>query len=219
MTHESNTFYAKDLVIEENMEKKEKPGDDHSYMFGHLFTDHMLVCDYDRHNGGWQMPKIQPFQDLYLEPSNATLHYSIECFEGAKAYKKEDDPSIVNMFRIDKNFERMNSSHRQLGFPEFNANEMIELTRKLIDLDKDWIPERPMHSIYIRPFSIAMDNKIGVNRINKVKTMVILSPVGPYYPRGFVPIKLYCDTQVVRAWPLGFGDKKIGGNYGPTIKT
>ena len=76
-----------------------------------------------------------------------------------------------------------------------------------------------MHSIYIRPFSIAMDSKIGVNRINKVKTMVILSPVGPYYPRGFVPIKLYCDTQVVRAWPLGFGDKKIGGNYGPTIKT
>lgn len=53
MTQESNTFYAKDLVIEENMEKKEKPGDDHSYMFGHLFTDHMLVCDYDRHNGGW----------------------------------------------------------------------------------------------------------------------------------------------------------------------
>lgn len=76
-----------------------------------------------------------------------------------------------------------------------------------------------MHSIYIRPFSITMDNKIGINQINKMKTMVILSPVGPYYPRGFVPIKLYCDTGVVRAWPLGFGDKKIGGNYAPTIKT
>lgn len=64
-----------------------------------------------------------------------------------------------------------------------------------------------------------MDDKIGVNRINKMKTMVILSPVGPYYPRGFVPVRLYCDTQVVRAWPLGFGDKKLGGNYAPTIKT
>lgn len=80
----------------------------------------MLVCDYDRHNGGWQKPKIQPFQDLYLDPANATLHYSIECFEGAKAYKKEGDPSVVNMFRIDKNYRRMNSSHRQLGMPMFN---------------------------------------------------------------------------------------------------
>ena len=76
-----------------------------------MFTDHMLVCDYDRYNGGWQSPKIQPFQPLYLDPANATLHYSIECFEGAKAYKKEGE-DVVNMFRIDKNYERMNSSHR-----------------------------------------------------------------------------------------------------------
>lgn len=57
----------------------------------------------------------------------------------------------------------MNASHRQLGFPEFNGKEMIELTKILIDLDRDWIPERPMHSMYLRPFSIAMDNKIGIN--------------------------------------------------------
>jgi branched-chain amino acid aminotransferase len=69
----------------------------------------------------------------------------------------------VNIYRIDKNYERMNASHRQLGFPEFNGGEMIELTKKLIELDKDWIPERPLHSMYIRPFSIAMDNKIGMN--------------------------------------------------------
>ena len=56
-----------------------------------------------------------------------------------------------------------------------------------------------------------------------MKTFVVLSPVGPYYPRGFVPVKLYCDETVVRAWralawqtskwPNGFGDKKIGGNF------
>jgi len=125
----------------------------------------------------------------------------------------------VNLYRLDKNYERMNNSHRQLGFPEFNGNEMIELTKKLIELDKDWIPERPLHSMYLRPFSIAMDNKIGMNSIDKMKLMVCMSPVGPYYPRGFVPLKLYCETNVVRAWPQGFGDSKVGANYGPTIKT
>ena len=153
-----------------------------------------------------------------LEPSNATLHYSIECFEGLKAYKKHDDPSVIQMFRVDKNYDRMNTSHRQLGFPLFSTKQMVECTRRLIDIDRDWLPHREMHSMYIRPFSFSMDNKLGVTQINKMTTIVCLSPVGPYYPQGFVPISLYCDTQVVRAWPQGFGDKKLGGNYAPTIR-
>ena len=64
-----------------------------------------------------------------------------------------------------------------------------------------------------------MDNRLGISSISKMKTFVCLSPVGPYYPRGFVPVKLFCDTSVVRAWPGGFGDKKVGGNYAPTLKT
>lgn len=151
------------------------------------------------------MPNV-PFQ---LDPANCTLHYSIECFEGAKAYRTVDDRII--MFRIDENFRRMNTSHRQLGIAEFNVDEMVECCRRLIEVEKDWIPNKPQHSLYIRPTSICMDNKLGISRVTKSKTFIIMSPVGPYYPRGFVPVKLYCDTSVIRAWPNGFGDKKIGG--------
>ena len=56
-----------------------------------------------------------------------------------------------------------------------------------------------------------MDDRLGMSRIQKSKTFVILSPVGPYYPRGFVHVKLFVDKNVIRAWPSGFGDKKIGG--------
>jgi branched-chain amino acid aminotransferase len=48
-----------------------------------------------------------PFE---LDPSNATLHYSIECFEGTKAYISPDKK--VLLFRPDKNLERMNVSHK-----------------------------------------------------------------------------------------------------------
>jgi len=41
--------------------------------------------------------------------------------------------------------------------------------------------------------------------------------VGPYYPEGFKPVKLYADRDNVRAWPGGAGDTKVGGNYAPTI--
>lgn len=142
-------------------------------------------------------------------PENATLNYSIECFEGAKAYRTVD--KRVLMYRFDQNCRRMNSSHTQLGIPNFDIHQMVAATKKLIEIEKDWIPDRPMHSLYIRPTSIAMDNRLGMSRIHKSKTFVILSPVGPYYPRGFVPVKLFCDTSVIRAWPQGFGDKKIGG--------
>lgn len=96
---------------------------------------------------------------------------------------------------------------------------MLECLKELIKIEKDWIPERPFHSLYIRPTSICMDNKLGLSSVKKARTFVVLCPVGPYYPRGFVPVKLYCDTNIVRAWPQGFGDKKIGGNYAPTLKT
>lgn len=158
---------------------------------------------------------IAPFM---LDPANATLHYSIECFEGAKAFINQKDPSKVIMYRINKNFERMLRSHEQLGFPKFDVDEMTKITGKLIDIERDWIPNRPSHSLYIRPSSIAMDNRLGISTIRRMKTFVVLCPVGPYYPRGFVPVKLYCDTNVVRAWPFGFGNKKVGGNYAPTIK-
>lgn len=112
----------------------------------------------------------------------------------------------------------MNNSHKQLGFPSFDVNQMVELVKTLMDLERDWIPRKPMHSMYIRPFSIAMDSKIGLSNVEKMKLMVVMSPVGPYYPRGFVPLRLYCDQMAVRAWPRGFGDKKVGGNYAPTIR-
>lgn len=171
---------------------KPKPSKDHQYTFGGISTDHMLEIDFDLKNGGWQTPKIVANKDFELDPANATLHYSIECFEGTKAFRTVD--GRVQLFRIDKNFERMNSSHRQLGFPELNIEELIECTKKLVELDKDWIPDRDSHSLYLRPTSICMDDRLGMSRVSKMKTFIVLSPVGPYYPKGFVPVKLYCDT-------------------------
>lgn len=148
---------------------------------------------------------------------NATLHFSIECFEGLKAYKTDDDRVLI--YRPDRNFMRMNSSHKQLALPQFDPHEMTKCLVELIRLDQDWIPKRDLHSLYIRPTGISMDNTFEIGQSQKAKVFVVLSPVGKYYPRGFVPVKLLCDTKYIRAWPQGFGDKKVGGNYAPTIKS
>lgn len=88
----------------------------------------------------------------------------------------------------------MNISHTQLGLPPFDGTEMVECLKELVKLEKDWIPDKPLHSLYIRPTSICMDNRLGLSSVKKAKTFVVLCPVGPYFPAGFVPTKLYCDT-------------------------
>jgi branched-chain amino acid aminotransferase len=54
---------------------------------------------------------------------------------------------------------------------------------------------------------------VGVSPARAIRAYTILSPVGPYYPTGFKPVKLLADTHHVRAWPGGTGDVKLGSNY------
>lgn len=63
-----------------------------------------------------------------------------------------------------------------------------------------------------------MDNTLGVKKPSNCKIYTVLSPVGPYYPKGFKPIKLYCETEHIRSAPGGTGNLKIGGNYAPGIR-
>ena len=104
----------------------------------------------------------------------------------------------------------MNVSHKQLGLPNFDKDEMIKCLKDLLKIEKAWIPDRPYHSVYIRPTSIAMNNDLALGRVTKSKTFIILFPTGPYFAK-IEPLNLVCGTDLVRAWPNGFGDKKVGG--------
>jgi len=64
---------------------------------------------------------------------------------------------------------------------------------------------------------IGTQRAIGVNAPDEALLFVILSPVGPYFPRGFVPVSLYGTTEFVRAAPGGTGAYKLGSNYAPGV--
>jgi len=42
--------------------------------------------------------------------------------------------------------------------------------------------------------------------------------MAPFHAKGFSPISLYTDENIVKAYPGGTGEFNIGGNYGPVIK-
>lgn len=133
-----------------------------------------------------------------------------------KAYL--DPAGKARLFRPDLNMRRLNGSMVKLALPSLDGEGFLECIKKLVAVDKSWIPTGEGYSLYLRPTVIATWPYLGVNQAQSAKLFVIACPVGPYYPDGFKPVKLFADTHHVRAWPGGTGDSKLGGNYAPTIR-
>ncbi|KAJ3883107.1 branched-chain amino acid aminotransferase II [Lentinula edodes] len=195
-------------------EKPRTPPPSKSLVFGHTFTDHMLTIPWSSLEG-WGAPKIEPYGPLSLEPSSTVLHYAQTIFEGMKAYR--DEHGNVTLFRPDMNMKRMNTSAARVALPTFDSDALLQLIKKLIHCERDWIPKEPGHSLYIRPTMIGTQKFIGIAPPSEALLFVICSPVGPYYPDGFKPIALYGTTEYIRAAPGGTGAYKLGVNYAPGV--
>jgi len=178
--------------------------------FGKYFTDHMLEADYE--NGEWKNVEIKPYQPLVLEPSLSALHYGQAIFEGIKAYKDENGNAFI--FRPYENFQRFNISAARMNMPEIPEEIFIEGMRQLIAIDKNWIPSKPEHSLYIRPLMYATDTALGVRPSETYKFLIILSPCGPYFA---APMKIAVEERYTRAAPGGVGFSKNAGNYGGSM--
>ena len=178
--------------------------------FGKYFTDHMLEADYK--NGAWQNIQIRPYRPLLLEPSLSALHYGQAIFEGMKAYKDTNGDTFL--FRPYDNFQRFNISAARMNMPEIPEEIFIEGLRQLVEIDKDWIPSRHDHSLYIRPLMFATDTALGVRPSDTYKFLIILSPTGPYYAE---PMKIAVEERYTRAAPGGVGFAKNAGNYGGSM--
>ncbi|MFT6983686.1 MAG: branched-chain amino acid aminotransferase, partial [Crocinitomicaceae bacterium] len=114
--------------------------------FGKVFSDHMLVMDYK--DGQWEDAEIMPFEDLQMHPATSAIHYGQSIFEGMKANKDEDGNVLI--FRPDMNAKRFAESCERMCMPEIPEEVFVDLIKKVVDLDRDWIPNKPGYSLYIR---------------------------------------------------------------------
>lgn len=203
-----------EIKIEKTQHPKPKP-DQNALGFGQIFTDHMFMLDYEE-GKGWYNPRIVPYGPLQLDPSIMIVHYGQATFEGLKAYRTKNNE--INLFRPYANMERMNISNERLCIPALDVDFAVEAIKKVVEVDQDWIPEAEGTSLYIRPFIFATDPYLGVRPSHTYYFMVILSPVGAYYPEGINPVKIYVEDTYVRAVKGGLGFTKTPGNYAASLK-
>lgn len=197
-------------------EPKKLPEENDPLVFGTIFTDHMFIMDYET-GKGWHKARIVPYGPIPLDPSAMVFHYGQEMFEGLKAYKAED--GRVLLFRPDKNIERANHTNERICIPQIPEDDFLDALKALVKTDRAWIPTKPGTSLYIRPFIIATDPFLGVRPSDTYKFMIILSPVGAYYPEGLNPVKIWIEDEYVRAVKGGIGEAKTGGNYVASLKS
>jgi branched-chain amino acid aminotransferase len=192
---------------------KTKP-DDGKLGFGTIFTDHMFNMDYNPEDG-WHNARIEPYQNLVLDPATMVLHYGQAVFEGLKAYRTAQ--GAIQLFRPKDNFTRLNRSCKFLCIPKIDEEFALKALKELLTIEKDWVPKAPQTSLYIRPTIIATDPFLGVRASHTYRFFIILSPVGAYYPEGFNPVKILVTKDHVRAVQGGLGESKTPANYAASL--
>ena len=184
--------------------------DFNNLQFGRTFSDHMFVADFE--NGEWSNLQVMPFSNFSLSPASASLHYGQTIFEGLKAFRNKDQEIVL--FRPEYNWERFCQSAKRMCMAEIPEEVFMKGLRKLLEIDKEWVPTNEGSSLYIRPYMFADEEFLGVKPSSKYKFVIITSPAAGYYS-GAVKVKV--EKKYVRAAEGGVGMAKNGGNYAASL--
>jgi branched-chain amino acid aminotransferase len=182
--------------------------------FGRIFTDHMVLIRFDPARG-WHDASVQARAPVPLDPAAAVLHYAQEIFEGLKAYRTADGGAAL--FRPDANARRFRHSAERLAMAPLPEPIFVEAVRQLVLADRDWIPDAPGGSLYLRPFMISSEVFLGVKPSANYLFMVIASPVGSYFKGKSQSVSVWISDRYTRAAHGGTGDAKCGGNYAASL--
>lgn len=182
--------------------------------FGDHFTDHMVSIIWTAADG-WHDAQVLPYGPIAMDPASSVLHYGQEIFEGMKAYRRADDSIVI--FRPEENARRLNESAVRLALPELPVELFVEATKRLVEIDSEWVPRGADQSLYLRPFMIADESFLGVRAAQRARFMVIASPAGPYFTGGVKPVSIWLSQDFARAGHGGTGAAKCGGNYAASL--
>jgi len=185
--------------------------------FGKYFSDHLFSARYAR-SKGWHDLQVAPYQSLALDPAASVLHYGQALFEGLKAFRQPD--GSVALFRPDYNWARMVSGAERLCMVAPTREVFFSGLQALLEVDTRWVPHDPSGSLYIRPTLIGTEGFLGVRPAEELLFYILLSPVGSYYGGDVAkPVRIWVETEAVRAVPGGLGSTKAGANYAASLQS
>ena len=181
-----------------------------SLPFGYQKTDFNVRYTY--RDGRWDGGVETDSEILPLHMAATCLHYGQEAFEGLKVYEAKDGRVLA--FRIGENAERMRHSAEMLMMVAPPVELFRRAVHRVVNLNRRFVPPYGCGaSLYVRPLLLGAGAQIGVRPAEEYLFVVMVTPVGPYFKKGFAPTRLIVEESIDRAAPLGVGTAKAGGNY------
>jgi branched-chain amino acid aminotransferase len=178
--------------------------------FGRYFTDRMFVQRYTAQRG-WHDGAIVPYGPLSVDPAAQLFHCGQAIFEGMKALRRADGG--VNLFRADQHTLRFNRSAQRMAMPAVDPQLHLQAIRDLVRAQREWIPERPGASLYVRPVMFAVEHSLEVRASRSYVHYIILSPISAYFGSTFTPVSVFVSDEYFRAVRGGTGEAKTVANY------
>ena len=177
-----------------------------------------ILCSYFR-NGEWTPVESHTDDTIKMSAFAGALHYSIECFEGLKAFRGKD--GSIRMFRPEENAKRMQRSADYLGIEAPSVEMFIDMCIRSVRENIEFLPpfEATGASLYLRPTLIGYNPQLGVQSSKECMFMVLCSPVGAYVGGALDAIDVVIARNYDRAAPNGSGSYKVGGNYACSLKS
>lgn len=181
--------------------------------FGYTKTDFRYISIWK--DGKWDDGKLVEDNNLTISEASTALHYGQQCFEGLKAYRRKDGK--IQLFRLDENSKRLNTSCRRLIMPEIPLEKFKDACFQVVKANEAYVPPYGTGAtLYLRPFVIGIGNNLGVRPASEYIFCVFCSPVGPYFKSGLAPVN-FIVSDYDRAAPYGTGGVKVGGNYSASL--
>ena len=91
--------------------------------FGYMPTEARFVSNYK--DGAWDEGVLTADDKVVISECAGVLQYAQTCFEGLKAYRTKDGK--IQLFRPNKNAQRLNSSLRKLLMPEISEEKFYSI--------------------------------------------------------------------------------------------
>ena len=183
---------------------------------GFGFSDVNCHLKYTWKDGQWDdgVEVKDPYITMHIGAT--CLHYGQECFEGLKAFRRED--GSIAIFRPDENGKRMMRTARRTVMAEFPLEKFLEAVDRIVRLNEEYVPPYGTGgSLYLRPLLIGTGPQIGVAPSHEYTFLLMCMPVGRYYKGGIKPVRAVILDDWDRAAPNGMGDVKVGGNYAASL--
>ena len=128
--------------------------------FSYTKTNTILTCTFK--DGKWGNVESLDNDNITISSFAGALHYSIECFEGLKAFRGKDGK--VRIFRPEENAARLQRSAKFLGIEAPSTEMFIEMCIRCVKENMDFLPPYgTFASLYLRPTLIGINPQLGVN--------------------------------------------------------